>query len=405
MSSLQSSPIVKDKGLAKTPLKLEEKEGEEINKSSENEDNSSHVEQEIPPSSVAGAMTIVEQANNNISEVSEQLMDVGGVSEGGMDDWVVIENPQQQLQNKKDVDKEVGIVDLKEETGTTVTEVKPEVSEPPQTVAAEEPGQEPDRVGSNVEPYQMTQNETEIEQKPADNMELDEKKELRNNDVKVVNTTPPQMEQQEKEMENLKEDVRVNEPSSVAADVEKQFAPDAPTISGITGQTTPTEVKTTDEDTSKVLPASSCPPGATVTDDKLTTNAPSETQEVSEGVSMEVAVLVHAEEDDLSVFSTEAAEAQKIASSSSARGKVREKVRDRERDKSVKNSRRASGSSSGPSVPATSKQSAHLVDGTGSNTSSKGSNEAVSGGTIAWTSSPSEETKHNDREGGEVSVL
>ena len=139
-------------------------------------------------------------------------------------------------------------------------------------------------------------------------------------------------------------------------------------------------------------------------------------EEVSEGVSMEVAVLVHAEEDDLSVFSTEAAEAQKIASSrqkergsggSSSGGKARERARDKDRDKSSSSSakhRHTSGSSAAglPHPPSSSSLSVGLVGESAGSDPSRGSEAGKADTAAASKSSPAVEAKRAEGDRAEV---
>ena len=134
-----------------------------------------------------------------------------------------------------------------------------------------------------------------------------------------------------------------------------------------------------------------------------------EEEEVSEGVSMEVAVLVHAEEDDLSVFSTEAAEAQKIASSREKGRtgvKAPERARDKDRDKhsSARQHRRPNSTSAAagsPHPPASGKP--HVEEDAGGHVSSRSASGAASADpAAAKSSSHSEETKHGEGGGAEV---
>ena len=144
-------------------------------------------------------------------------------------------------------------------------------------------------------------------------------------------------------------------------------------------------------------------------------------EEVSEGVNMEVAVLVHAEEDDLSVFSTEAAEAQKIASSrekervsSSASSSSASKARgrDKDRDKSSSSSsslakhRHTSASSAALPNPASSSSSSTGLVEESAGSPGVGS-EAAKADAASKSSSPSlgGVTKHSEGDRTEVGVV
>ena len=272
-----------------------------------------------------------------------------------------------------------------------------------------------------AEPQEAAEREARVEQETEEDMEVDKSEE--------DDKTAGGLSQEEREKE-LQPTDGANEQQSAVTEPEKQLETATETTEG--------EVTSVQEGDSQPVPQASAreesappppPPGPHPTEPPATatTKAPSDTlasaapaaEEVSEGVSMEVAVLVHAEEDDLSVFSTEAAEAQKIASSAKDHGgggggrgsanSARDnhaRDRDRDRDKSAKqhgSGRRASSSTSGlpPSSSSASKhQSARVDEGAGSNSASVVSEAAA----ISW-SSPSDETKHGDGGGSEVGVL
>ena len=230
---------------------------------------------------------------------------------------------------------------------------------------------------------------------------------------------------QQEEVEEEEEEARLTEEIPKEEEVDESAAT---TQQGDqVGPTGSTQQQDISEEVTATPPLSpGAPPAKPVNDTQIsptgqTVTAAASVEEVSEGVNMEVAVLVHAEEDDLSVFSTEAAEAQKIASSArekergsgASSAKARDRARERDRDKSSSSTkhRRSSSSSaasllhppSSSSSSSSAKQAGLVEEGAGSNASGRSGSEAAKADTAAASqSSPTEETKHCEGDKAEV---
>ena len=315
---------------------------------------------------------------------------------GDMEEWVIIEKPMPDTQSE-------GTVVVKEASGrieepAPSTAVQPEMSAGAQEMSQEE--EETVKQSSDIQKNDVERN---------DKMEV-EGEMSQGNEKTAPSVQQPQQEEKDSD--------KVAEPSHDATAAVMQIESKSPPATNGDSSAAVTAPEEDGQLTEEQAPANISapphlpppgPPGTKPNSGTSTTPVPSEpstatvAEEVSEGVSMEVAVLVHAEEDDLSVFSTEAAEAQKITSTrEKAQDKAaREKVRDRERDKDRSKHRRPSGSPAS-SLALMSKQSAHVEEGTGSSASGRSSSEAA--GMPPVRSSPVGETKH-DGGGTEVSVL
>lgn len=407
--------------------KAEEMGGQgEGGREEEGEEEVAQIDDEGTKGSVEGTEQVAEEREElpNVSQVATLPSSdtcVGNVdtvqTESREDaDWVIVEKPEEE--NSKDVEAPC------EEGSEFAGEVKAssgeraEVTVAPQEMGKDESHQEEEGVRTTeeershqeeegvqtTEEERSHQEEEGVQTTEAEKSLEEEKEEAeKGNEMKLdmeidessheeVRAIPPGEEQKQQPMETEKvHQAKEAPPTPPAASQEDHH---------------PTPEKHTPKDSTPQVLSSSSPHSETSTKqgDGIVDKPPAATEaavpeEVStESGQIEVAVLVHAEEDDLSVFSTEAAEAQKIASSrEKERGKPREKVRDRDRDRDRNKHRRASASSSAASLSSSKQQSPRVDEGTGSNASSRSSSEAA-------RLSPNEETRH-DGEETEVSGL
>ena len=378
--------------------------------------------EELPNESQVAALPSSDTCVGNVDTVQTESREDA--------DWVIVEKPEEE--NSKDV--EAPCEEGSEFAGEVKasSEERAEVTVAPQEMGKDESHQEEEGVrtteeeGSHQEEEGVQTTEGERSHQEEEGVQTTEGERSHQEEEGVQTTEAEKSLEEEKEAEKgneMKVDMEIDESSheevrAIPQGEEQKQQPmetekvhqakEAPPTPPAASQEDhhPTPEKHAPEDSTPQVLSSSSPHSETSTKqgDAIVDKPPVATEaavpeEVStESGQIEVAVLVHAEEDDLSVFSTEAAEAQKIASSrEKERGKPREKVRDRDRDRDRNKHRRASASSSAASLSSSKQQSPRVDEGTGSNASSRSSSEAA-------RLSPNEETRH-DGEETEVSGL
>ena len=313
------------------------------------------------------------------------------------DEWVIIEHPPPPAVDQTSGDAESEEAPAQRgDNETVVPEVSEGVSEEPQ-VGASEVAQQKE---TPEEAMEVGSSGVAMEGLPTDHTEMREQQ----TDEKPTDTSQD-IDPKEQESSTVTDS---KEPDSSGVTTE-------PAESETTSVLESTQQSTAEEGRQQVSPEEQ-PAAIQATHPSPSENSETKSsklvkpeEEVSEGVSMEVAVLVHAEEDDLSVFSTEAAEAQKIASSREKGRtgvKAPERARDKDRDKhsSARQHRRPSSTSAAagsPHPPASGKP--HVEEGAGGHVSSRSASGAASADpAAAKSSSHSEETKHGEGGGAEV---
>ena len=322
------------------------------------------------------------------------------------DEWVIIEHlpPPAVDQTSGDAESEEAPAQRGDNETVVVPEVSEGVSEEPQ-VGVSEVAQQKE---TPEEAMEVGSSGVAMEGLPTDHTEMREQQ----TDKKPTDTSQDidPKEQESSTVTDTSQDMDSKEPDSSGVTTE-------PAESETTSVLESTQQSTAEEGGQQVSPEEQ-PAAIQATHPSPSENSetkssklvkPEKEEEVSEGVSMEVAVLVHAEEDDLSVFSTEAAEAQKIASSREKGRtgvKAPERARDKDRDKhsSARQHRRPSSTSAAagsPHPPASGKP--HVEEGAGGHVSSRSASGAASADpAAAKSSSHSEETKHGEGGGAEV---
>ena len=317
------------------------------------------------------------------------------------DEWVIIEHPPPPAvdQTSGDAESEEAPAQRGDNETVVVPEVSEGVSEEPQVGASEVTQQKE----TPEEAMEVGSSGVAMEGLPTDHTEMREQQ----TDEKPTDTSQD-IDPKEQESSTVTDS---KEPDSSGVTTE-------PAESETTSVLESTQQSTAEEGGQQVSPGEQpatiqathpSPSENSKTKSSKLVKPEKEEEEVSEGVSMEVAVLVHAEEDDLSVFSTEAAEAQKIASSREKGRtgvKAPERARDKDRDKhsSARQHRRPNSTSAAagsPHPPASGKP--HVEEGAGGHVSSRSASGAASADpAAAKSSSHSEETKHGEGGGAEV---
>lgn len=369
---LQSLPIPTEEGGPIDNIsKIEEREGQ-IEGEGEGEvtltddkgveggmEGTEQVVEEREKSPIEGQVTSSDSIANEGSEEMETKEDAG---------WLIVEKPEEQSSKDMEGPCEGGSDGSGEVKG---------------------PSGEKDQEGGKGQAQQTPDEEEQKEEEQKNEGTVDmEIAESSNNETAAIRTGQDQSEPH-METEKTGHEEKREEPPMPPAAAQDDCHP------------TPEERQVPEDSALPVLSSStltSTEKDGTVADKPPVPTEAAVSEEVStESGQIEVAVLVHAEEDDLSVFSTEAAEAQKIASSrEKERGKPRDKVRDRDRDRDKSKHRRAS-TTSAASLSSSKQQSPHIDEGAGSNASSKS-------GSVVGRTSPSEETRH-DGEENDVSGL
>ena len=365
--------------------------GEDVKRSAEETEPNAEVEETAPAKLQVSATPSCD--GGNVTEQTEKEEEREKPEEQNSEDVEVACEGELEVSGKEEKDVKEAVETASEEKAEVTVGTQETVGVGQIPVGAKSPSEGKRSPEGEKSPEKENEGEAEQDQGAPVDMEIDEMSE-RSEEAKE--TAAPTAEREGAEQHTEEEEGSEGKEPSTAATAEQDDGqqnlelqpPENSTLPAPSFPSPGPETSTETADLNMDIPSSS---------------AETVAEEVSEGGMdsghTEVAVLVHAEEDDLSVFSTEAAEAQKIASSrEKERGKARESVRDRDRDRDKSKHRRTTASSAS-SLPSSKQQSARVDEGTGSNASSRNSSEA------AARPSPVEETKHKDGEGTEVSVL